>query len=372
MKLTGSFPIVGLVALLSASVSNPSNADVQTTKPAVFSAQQAPIPDSCGTLQPLPIDINMDVFYKPSEAGKANEIDQNIIKDWRVQNRLYLDWKKKVMNLADSKWHKGDDNNGRCAVAFIDALTYNDSMLGKELGNNNGMQAHYQRKYTLNSVGASYLKVRHLATAEQDARIKWWMMQVAKKVLYFWEVKERNHVKNNHYPMAGVGVMIAGILNQDKEMIAWSKNTFFTLVSSVNKDGYLPTEITRQRLALHYHHHSMTALATLATLSTMIGEDWGADERYQKLITTITDATIDPTAFENAAGVKQVPFDGNEKSMTTYFMPWYGLLPDNDSRLVKITNAFGKEKVLINDVETGGDQKILRRLILAAPKVTIN
>lgn len=367
MKLIRRFAVIGLVALLSACVSNPSVTELQAAKPAVFAAQQSPIPVSCGDLKPLPVDINITGFY--ADNGKSGSIlDQKLVKEWQAQNKVNMDWKRKVTSLADPKKFTGDDE-GVCAVAFIDALAYNNSMLGKATSADGSLQSHYQRKYTLNSVASTYLKVRQYATPEQDERIRWWLTQMSKKNLAFWQ--EGKYTKGNHYPMSAVGVLVTGILNQDKEMIAWSKKVYFEFLGSVNKQGYLTTELTRGQSALHYHHHSMSQLAALATLSTMIGEDWSTDERYQKLITLITDATIDPTAFEKMVGIKQKPFQANAEGDTGYHMPWYGLLAENDPRVIKIVNAFGRDKVFKPDFDFGGDIKATRRVILAAPKVTI-
>lgn len=366
MNLFKRFAIVGLVALLSACVSNPSVTELQAAKPAVFAAQQKPIPDNCGELKPLPVDIIITGFYVNN--GVGSEVNQKTVKEWQEQNKLYLNWKGRVSGLADPKKLTGDDE-GLCAVAFIEALAYNNSMLGKAFSSDGSIHADYQRKDTLNAVGMAYLKVRHLATPEQDERIRWWLTQMSKKNLFFWQ--DGKHTKSNHYPTSAVGVLITGILNQDKEMIAWSKKVFFEFVGSVNKQGYLPTELARGRMALHYHHHSLSALVALANLSTIIGEDWSTDARYQKLITLTTDATIDPTAFEKMVGIKQTSFEANPGGAVGYHMPWYGLLAENDPRVIKIVNAFGKDKVYKLNFDLGGDQKAMRRAILAAPKVTI-
>ena len=122
MKLTGRFSIIGLVALLSACVSNPSVTELQAAKPPVFAVQQTPIPASCGGLKPLPVDIIITGFYAP---GTNSVIDQKTVNEWQAQNKLYLNWKGRVTSLADTKKFVGDDD-GRCAVAFIDALAYNN------------------------------------------------------------------------------------------------------------------------------------------------------------------------------------------------------------------------------------------------------
>ena len=371
-----------ILSILLSACGTVSLKDVQESKPPVFKAQVAATPESCGTIPPIPTDIAVNAFYKDSVnggryhiAGSFHEFEPTLFKEFKARTKPLDDFSYKVNSLVDDYRLKGNRQSGECAVAFLDDWARNNALLGEMKTLNSNRQSWYHRDWLFSGAAAQYFKVQDLATPEQDARIKWWLAQVMKNVKAYWDYG--NDVKQNHYMCSAVGVMQTAILVNDKESYNWAKKAFNYMTGEVKKEGYLPLEITRGSRALYYHNFIMQQMAYMAQLSKLEGEDWWANEKFQKLINFVFESTIDTEVIEKHSKFKQDQYRPDEWG-------WYGFLQDNDPRRVKMVEFMKKTQVSYissNDKkftmkkfpsvkELGGDQQVIRDLIEQKVKTT--
>ena len=372
--MKASFSVLAVIVLTACSTV-PTLKEVQASKPPVFKAQVAAIPDSCGKIPPIPTDIAVNAFYKDSGKGGSysvggsfHEFDPVLFREFKERTKPLDDFTYKLNGLADDYRLKGNRQSGECAVAFLDEWARNDALLGEMKTLNSNRQSWYHRDWLFSGAAALYFKVQDLATPEQDARIKWWLAQVMKNVKVYWDYG--NDIKQNHYMCSAVGVMQTAILVNDKESYNWAKKAFNYMTREIRDEGYLPLEITRGTRALYYHNFIMQQMAYMAQLSKLKGEDWWANEKFQKLITFVFESTIDYSVIEKHSKFRPDQFRPDEWG-------WYAFLPDNDPRRVKMfefTKTTQVSYLSSNDKkftmkkfpsvkELGGDQQVIRDLI---------
>ncbi len=377
------------VVFLTACGSVPTLKEIEETKPTPFKAQVDPIQEECGTVPPVPVDLSINMYQYNAGAsyhgapGKYSIIDPEKLKEWRAAKKPLDDWGTKNIKLAHEYLTEGNVNSGRCVVAFIDEWARGNALLGslksKDLVGPNqqvndplGKTSYYQIMTTIPQVATLYFRVQDLATPEQDARIEWWLLQVEKRLKYFWVVS--NDGRNNHLAWSAAGVMQIGILTNNKEDIEYARKAFNEQLSHVDKDGISFMEIKRGKRSFFYHNFLIQALGVMAQMSKLIGEDWWSDPRLQKLISTVADAQIDPDVMKL--------FEKRTEKQDIYAeWGWYGLLPDNDPRRVRfiqwlkmtpvIANPWtgdpNEKKVLLSKIPfantLGGDLEVFRDLI---------
>ena len=341
-----------LSLMLTACVSSPSLNEIQATKPDVFKTEVSAIPKNCTLIPPKATSIVGTIYYKWTQADQSNsEIDPVLKAKNDVETQPFI-WYVDKLNVASTAYIENKKNvkAGKCIVAYIDEWARTDALLGKmsETPNDIGMpMGRGFQKWLLSAIEADYIKVRDLATSDQDERIKWWMNQVAISVREF---SDRSvNPMNNHYAWAGVAVFQAGIITDNKTNIEWGRKVFNNQMSDVSPDGSLPHEIARGKQALRYHNFGITPLIYMAQLSKMIGEDWTTNPNLQRFITFTTDVNLDPTILQKLTGKTIVPDS---------LYGWMGLLPDNDPNRAKMAKyGFPNVNYL------GGNQTVMRDLI---------
>lgn len=363
MKKT--FPVLACV-VLSACASAPTLKEVQASKPPVFEAQTTPTPESCGKLPPIPVDLALDGFYVDMKGGSYSVMDTRLFNEWKEAFKPLEEWNLRLNQLADDYLIQRNIESGKCAVSFLDDWARGDALLGEmKKMPHEPRQSFFHQQWMFAAVSALYFKVQDLADPEQDARVKWWLSQISKHIKRHWAGGE---YRNNHYAWGAVGVMQLGILTNTAEDIDFGRKAFHHLTDAVRPDGFLSTEIWRSKRALYYHNFTLQPLCYMAQLAKLSGEDWWSNEKFQKLMTTVNEATLDLRIASKAANASQEGFRPDEWG-------WYGVLPDTDPRRVKLMALMKTATVswksgsgfLIKKIpdskELGGNQQAFRDLV---------
>jgi poly(beta-D-mannuronate) lyase len=363
--LVARFPVLATV-FLTACTSIPTLKEVQASKPPVFKSEVAATPDSCGKMPPIPVDLALDGFYIDMKGGSYSVMDPKLFNEWKETFKPLETWNRELNKRADEYSMKKNVESGKCAVSFLDEWARENALLGEiKKMPHEPRQSYYHQQWLFAAATSIYFKVQDLATPEQDARIKWWLSQVSLHIKKFWTGDAR---RNNHYAWGAVGVMQLGVLTNNKEDIDFARKAFNHLTDAVRSDGFLTTEIWRGQRAMFYHNFTLQPLCYMAQLSKLVGENWWTNEKFQQLMSTVNDATFDISLANKAANAAQEGFRPDEWG-------WYGVLPDNDPRRVKLIEFMKKTRVawksgdgfIIKNIpdskELGGNQEAFRDLV---------
>lgn len=356
--------------ILTGCASAPSLKDIEASKPEVYQKAVDKTPASCGIMPPVPVDIAVPLIYK---AGSNSVIDPERLKAYKKATAEFNSFNIRLSTLSNNYLKTGNVHDGKCAVAFIDEWARNNALLGEMRDVNNKDQSRYHQKWELAAASTAYFQVMALATAEQDARIKWWMSQVVKPVKAFWDSSAK---RNNHYVWSGVAVMQVGVITGNKEDIKWGKKTFDAIIDDVRGDGYLNYEIARGAKSAHYMHFTIQPMVYMAELSKTLGEDWWKNDKFQLLINTTFESTLDISRIDRVTGIKQdLP--------TSTDWTWFAMLRDDDHRKIELKN-FMKTQLVAPDGETpfimtkispnrylGGDLDLVRKMFEKKNQVSV-
>jgi poly(beta-D-mannuronate) lyase len=209
-------------------------------------------------------------------------------------------------SLADG-WVRSRPANPAYAVQLLGLLAgwaEGDALLGTV-----NQQGAYERVWTLSGLSLAYLRVRDaggLDPAEQ-AEVELWLGRVARAVRDGFKDQGPNSRLNNHACWAAAAVAAAAIAARNRDLFRWSVSTAETALSQVRADGFLPLELQRKALALHYHLFALAPLVMFSKLAAANGVRLtnDADVELGRLIDRVTVGLVDPTSFAAAAGAPQ-------------------------------------------------------------------
>lgn len=309
--------------ILTGCTSAPSLKEIEASKPEAYKTAAGKIPESCGAMPPVPVDIAVPLIYK---AGSNSVIDPQRLKAYKQATADFNSFNIKLSTLSNNYLRTGNVHDGKCAVDFIDQWARNNALLGAMKDVNNKDQSHFHQKWELAATSTAYFQVMELATPEQDARIKWWMSQVVRPVKAFWDSSAK---RNNHYVWSGVAVMQVGVITDNEDDIKWGKKTFDAIIDDVRRDGYLAYELARGAKSAHYMHFTIQPMVYMAELSRMRGEDWWNNDKLQLLVNTMLESTLDISRIDRITGIKQ------DLPLATDWT-WFAMLRDDDPRKAKL------------------------------------
>src|SRR5262249_52902822 len=112
---------------------------------------------------------------------------------------------------------------------------------------------------------------------------------------------------NNHAYWAGLAVAAAGAAAQRRALFDWGLARARIGIAQVRADGFLPLELERRSLALHYHLFALAPLVMLAELGAVNGVDLykEGDGAIRRLADRVIMGLADPAPFAAAAGAAQ-------------------------------------------------------------------
>lgn len=205
---------------------------------------------------------------------------------------------EQIARLSD-RAAAGDNVAAKCAVVALETWA-ND---GGYLGEFTTKQAIYQRGWDLVAITIVYLKVKHVASAEQQTKIESWLQQFADVVAKFYD--DRNQLRNNQYYWMGAGQALVAVATDSVKHWQLAKQTFDHAMAAINADGMLPLELQRGSRALFYHAYAAIPLVLMAELADTIGEDWYKPKLHALIATTHKALGTSKPIFAGITGAKQ-------------------------------------------------------------------
>jgi poly(beta-D-mannuronate) lyase len=222
--------------------------------------------------------------------------------------RAYL---AQIASLADG-WDESRPANPAYAARLIESLdkwAWEDALLGKV-----NKQGAYERVWALSGLALAYLRVRHAPVVDQGehSTVEDWLGRVARAVIAEFKTRGPMSGLNNHACWAATAVAAAGIAAHDKELFSWGVSTAEVALAQVRADGFLPLELQRKALALHYHLFALGPLVMMRELARVntdrvgrLSFDEMAGLELGRLIDRVVAGLGDPTSFAKAAGAPQ-------------------------------------------------------------------
>jgi poly(beta-D-mannuronate) lyase len=190
------------------------------------------------------------------------------------------------------------------ALARLDSWARAGALLGAV-----DPQGEYEREWTLGALALAVLQVRAAPGLDPAvlARVTAWLASVARAVQPHYANPQRIDNRNNHAYWSGLAVAAAGVCADDRELFRWGLTRARVGIAQVQRDGTLPLEMARGRLALHYHVFALAPLVMLAELATANGValyDEG-DRAIARLAARVVEGLRDPQTFAAPAGDAQ-------------------------------------------------------------------
>ena len=212
----------------------------------------------------------------------------------------------RVIDLADG-WMESKPADPTYAIRAVDALA-TWARLGALLGNVN-QQGSYERVWTLAGLALAYLKVRDAPRVDPAAlaAVDAWLVKVAVAVEPRDARPGRMSDANNHADWAALAVAAAGAAAHDRALFGWGLARARIGIAQIRPDGFMPLELGRGAMALHYHLFALAPLVMMAELCEANGVDLYAEEdgAIGRLANRVIDGLRDPAPFAAAAGVPQ-------------------------------------------------------------------
>jgi poly(beta-D-mannuronate) lyase len=263
-----------------------------------------PLPDPVPAPIPRPIrDLIGVAYYTDASRSIADPVSKEMNQAAFASLR---DFVRQVTDLAEG-WMESRPARPAYAVRALDLLSV-WARAGALLGTTN-QQGEYEREWTLGSLALAYLKLRDAPGLDPAVRaeVEAWLVKIAAAVQPHYGHAGRMSSANNHACWAGLAVAVTGAATQSHALFDWGLAQGRIGIAQVRSDGFLPLELGRKTLALHYHIFALAPLVMLAELGEANGIHLYAegDSAIQRLADRVIAGLGDPSPFATAAGVAQ-------------------------------------------------------------------
>lgn len=231
----------------------------------MYSVTATSTPYSCPAPETLSPNLTTSGFYGDS---KGSIIDPAKWKAYVASAGPYKELGIRVVKAADAWQTTGSRAAARCALHLMTVAAKQGVFTGKM----SSRQAYYVQGWVIGATAIAFLKVRNsgLVTARERDLILPWIVSVVHQTMKFYD---NGHQKNNHLYWAGVEVIAAGVVDNNRALFRWGVAAYRTGVDQIQSDGVLPLEMRRGQRALHYHLYALSPLVYIAEF----GEDNGLD-----------------------------------------------------------------------------------------------
>ena len=262
------------------------------------------LPDPVSTPIPSPIRDLLGVsYYTDANHSVVDAVSKEKNQEAFAPLRAFV---RQVTDLADG-WMESRPARPAYAVRALELLA-GWARAGALLGATN-QQGEYEREWTLGSFALAYLKLRDAPGLDPAARteVEAWLVKIAKEVQPHYGQPGRSSSANNHACWAGLAVAATGAATQSHALFDWGLAQGRIGIAQVRADGFLPLELDRKTLALHYHIFALAPLVMLAELGEANGIDLydEGDNAILRLARRVIAGLADPSPFAAAAGVAQ-------------------------------------------------------------------
>jgi poly(beta-D-mannuronate) lyase len=297
--------LLAVVTALLAGVFDPSGSlrgpiDVGARRAVVGRALPDPVPAPI----PPPIRDLLGVsYYTDANHSVADPVSKGKNQEAFAPLRAFV---AQVTDLADG-WMESRPARPAYAVRALDLLA-GWARAGALLGSAN-RQGEYERAWTLGGLALAYLRVRDAPGLDRAARadVESWLVKLAEAVRPSYGHADRASSANNHATWAGLAVGAVGAATQRRALYDWGLGQARIAIAQIRPDGFLPLELERRALALHYHLFALAPLVMLAELASANGVDLYKEGNgaIRRLADRVIEGLSDPAAFVSAAGSAQ-------------------------------------------------------------------
>jgi len=262
------------------------------------------LPDPAPVPIPRPIGDLLGVsYYTDAHHSVADPVSKEKNQEAFAPLRTFV---RQVTDLGD-RWMESRPAKPAYAVRALELLAV-WARAGALLGATN-QQGEYEREWTLGSLALAYLRLRDAPGLDRAAGndVESWLVKIAEVVRTSYGRAGRASSANNHAYWVGLAVAAAGAAAQDRALFDWGLSRARIGIAQIRPDGFLPLELERRGLALHYH---LFALAPLVMLAELAGANGVAlykegDGAIRRLADRVIEGLGDPAAFVAAAGTAQ-------------------------------------------------------------------
>jgi hypothetical protein len=160
------------------------------------------------------------------------------------------------------------------------------------------------------ALAVQYASERVEITSQREALYSSWLGTIADDTINAYSLRLGPKSKtNNHRYWAGLSVAAIGFLISDEKFKTWGNTSFEIGACQVDKDGFLPAELSRGERALDYHVYALRPLAAIVKLAAHHNEPARLKclDGFKRLTMMTRDALRDPSEFARAAGLRQIP-----------------------------------------------------------------
>jgi poly(beta-D-mannuronate) lyase len=273
---------------------------------------------------PAPPEAMQDLKFTSIYGGKSanssvvDEESQQAYKEKTVPIRKF---EERLALLANRyvRSNPARTETAQCALSWLKSWAQQDALMGD--ANNTG---EFVRKWTLASASVAYIQIRDEKSLSKDDKkiVRKWLHKVAKQVVIdFSKHADKKSRLNNHLYWAAWGVAMAGVATNDATLFDWGIEKARVGIAQITKEGTLPLEVDRGRMAYNYHVYAAIPLFMLANAGFKNGVDLYAenDKALERLAGVILkNAENGAPDFERLTGEKQV----TERAVTSNNMSW--------------------------------------------------
>ncbi|MBS1815351.1 MAG: alginate lyase family protein [Acidobacteria bacterium] len=240
----------------------------------------------------------------------------------------FYDVQRNDNKAADAFRTTGSRAAARCAITQITTMARENAMGGKVP---NG-QPIYVQGWVAGSTAVDWLKVRQMATPEENRLVGQWLHALGRSVRAYYDPRtDKSDGTNNHSYWAGFALAAIGIADDNRNDFDWGIKYYDRGVAAIHPDGTLDREMDRASRALHYHLYALTPLIMLAELGEVNGlkmyeQSGGAIHR---LVKVCVDGYNDPSFFEKKTGKAQERKPEPTGGQFAWTVPYLHRFPDH-------------------------------------------
>jgi poly(beta-D-mannuronate) lyase len=284
---------------------------------------------NCPTPTPPVRDLLFEGFYADRGQG-SSIVDPKAKQHYDEAVQPIRRFEKSISELSDlyvrSQPAKGEI--AQCVLNWLFSWAKGEAMLGKST-----QQGGFVRKWSLGTVGTSYLKVRDDPTleVEKKAQVERWVGRWASVVKEDYSTGvQRESRRNNHLYWAAWSVTTAAVVLNDRRPFDWGVEGYRFALEQIQQDGTLPLELKRKSKALHYHLFSIAPLVLVAETGVRNGIDLHNERGgiLHKLIRRSVEALDSADFFQRTTGYSQDWVGQLSGDKLAWMEPYYVHFPD--------------------------------------------
>lgn len=246
----------------------------------------------------------------------------------KALTKPFYDVQRNDNKAADAFRTTGSRAAAQCAITQIVTMAHENSMNGKVPGG----QPVYVQGWIGGSTAMVWLKVRQLATPEENRLVAAWLHGLGKNVRAYYDARsDKSDGTNNHSYWAGFTLAAIGIVGNNRDDFDWGIQYYDRGVKAIRADGTLDREMDRAARALHYHLYALSPLIMLAEL----GEDNGipmyakSGGAIHRLVNVCVTGYNDLSFFEKKTGKPQEHSAKPAGSDFAWTVPYLRRFPDH-------------------------------------------